>query len=96
MRSARAASKPSFVEPMAAQLVGKLPEGPERLYELKFDGYRALILKDGDNVSIISRNRKDLTRTGALPGTRPLPRLVARGLRRTDRKTWDLTRRLRR
>jgi bifunctional non-homologous end joining protein LigD len=47
---------------MAAQVVAKLPEGPEWLYELKFDGYRALILKDGDSVSIISRNRKDLTR----------------------------------
>jgi DNA ligase D-like protein (predicted ligase) len=47
---------------MAAQLVAKLPEGPDWLYELKFDGYRALLLKDGDTVSIISRNRKDLTR----------------------------------
>ena len=48
---------------MAARLVAKLPGGPDWLYELKFDGYRALVLKDGDTVSIISRNRKDLTRT---------------------------------
>jgi DNA ligase D-like protein (predicted ligase) len=47
---------------MAARLVDELPEGPEWFYELKFDGYRALMLKDGDNVSIISRNRKNLTR----------------------------------
>jgi DNA ligase D-like protein (predicted ligase) len=52
-----------FVEPMAARLVAKLPEGPEWFYELKFDGYRALLLKDGDTVSVISRNRKDLTRS---------------------------------
>ena len=48
---------------MAAQLVATLPEGAEWLYELKFDGYRALVLKDGAQVSILSRNRKDLTRS---------------------------------
>jgi bifunctional non-homologous end joining protein LigD len=59
----KARSKPAFMVPMAAQLVAKLPEGPEWLYELKFDGYRALIIKDGPEVRIISRNQKDLTRT---------------------------------
>ena len=34
----------------------------EWLYELKFDGYRALIVKDGDWLQIISRNQKDLAR----------------------------------
>jgi ATP-dependent DNA ligase len=34
---------------MALQFVKQLPEGPEWLCEAKFDGYRALILKDGDN-----------------------------------------------
>jgi bifunctional non-homologous end joining protein LigD len=58
-----ARSKPAFVEPMAAHLVDKLPEGPEWLYELKFDGYRALLIKDGADVRIVSRNQKDLTRT---------------------------------
>jgi hypothetical protein len=32
---------------MAAQLVDKLPEAQAWLYELKFDGYRALVIKDG-------------------------------------------------
>jgi ATP-dependent DNA ligase len=32
---------------MAAQLVDKLPEGPKWLYELKFDGYRALLIRAG-------------------------------------------------
>jgi bifunctional non-homologous end joining protein LigD len=52
---------PAFVTPMAAVTVKKLPEGDEWLYELKWDGYRALLIKDGDDVQIRSRNDKDLT-----------------------------------
>ena len=55
-------SGPTFLEPMAAQLVKKLPEGDEWLYEVKFDGYRALLIKDGESVEIRSRKDKDLTR----------------------------------
>ena len=52
---------------MAALAVKKLPEGDEWLYELKWDGYRALLIKDGEDVQIRSRNDKDLTST--YPGT---------------------------
>jgi bifunctional non-homologous end joining protein LigD len=48
---------------MAARIVDKLPEGGEWMYEVKFDGYRALLLKNGDHVQIRSRNDKDLTST---------------------------------
>ena len=54
---------PSFIAPMAAQNVTELPEGPGWEYEVKFDGYRAILLKDGERVEIRSRNNKDLTRT---------------------------------
>jgi bifunctional non-homologous end joining protein LigD len=47
---------------MAAQSVSKLPEGDNWIYELKLDGYRALLLKDRARVQIRSRNDKDLTR----------------------------------
>jgi bifunctional non-homologous end joining protein LigD len=46
---------------MAAQPVKALPEGSEWLYELKLDGYRALLLKHGGQIRILSRNEKDLT-----------------------------------
>jgi bifunctional non-homologous end joining protein LigD len=46
---------------MAAVTVKKLPDGDEWLYELKWDGYRALLIKDGEDVQIRSRNDKDLT-----------------------------------
>ena len=39
-------TSPTFVTPMAAQVLKRLPEGDDRVYELKFDGYRALIIKD--------------------------------------------------
>jgi DNA ligase D-like protein (predicted ligase) len=55
-------SAPAFVVPMAAHSVTELPEGDEWLYELKLDGYRGLLIKDGDRVQIRSRNDKDLTR----------------------------------
>ena len=51
-----------FVPPMAAQTISELPEGPEWVYEVKFDGYRALLMKAGDRIEIRSRNNKDLTR----------------------------------
>jgi DNA ligase D-like protein (predicted ligase) len=59
----QAGTRPVFVTPMAAQLVEELPDGPEWLYELKLDGYRALLLKDAERVQIRSRNDNDLTRT---------------------------------
>jgi DNA ligase D-like protein (predicted ligase) len=52
---------PVFVEPMAARLVQRLPEGREWMYEVKLDGYRALLMKAGDTVRLMSRNSKDLT-----------------------------------
>jgi len=45
---------------MAARLVQRLPEGDAWSYEVNFDGYRALVTKDGDHVRIRSRNDKDL------------------------------------
>jgi len=47
---------------MAPQPISELPEGDDWIYELKLDGYRALIIKDGEGVQIRSRNDKDLTR----------------------------------
>ena len=54
-------SRPTFIPPMAAQSVTELPEGPEWVYEVKFDGYRALLLKSGAGIELRSRNNKDLT-----------------------------------
>jgi bifunctional non-homologous end joining protein LigD len=57
----KAQTAPAFVIPMAAVPVKQLPEGDDWLREVKWDGYRALIIKDGARVQIQSRNHKDLT-----------------------------------
>jgi bifunctional non-homologous end joining protein LigD len=54
---------PAFVPPMAARLTDRLPEDGRWIYEVKFDGYRAQLRKNLDEVRIRSRNDKDLTGT---------------------------------
>jgi DNA ligase D-like protein (predicted ligase) len=44
-----------FVEPMYALAVQNIPEGKEWLYEVKFDGYRCLVGRDKDGVTLWSR-----------------------------------------
>src|SRR4051812_48816450 len=55
-------SKPAFISPMKAQLVSELPTGPEWLYEVKLDGYRAEVIKDGNRVRLLSGRGNDFTR----------------------------------
>src|SRR5688572_17305437 len=55
--------RPAFVPPMTATVVQQLPEGPEWIYEVKLDGYRAMLLKDGPRVELRSRNDKDFSQT---------------------------------
>src|SRR6185503_16452783 len=40
-------ANPAFREPMKALLVERLPEGDKWLYEVKFDGIRAIAIKNG-------------------------------------------------
>lgn len=49
------------VKPMLAKASREIPEG-DFLYEPKWDGFRALVFRDGDEVEITSRNTKSLTR----------------------------------
>jgi bifunctional non-homologous end joining protein LigD len=49
------------VRPMIAASATVLPTGDEWSYEVKWDGYRSLALKDGPGVRLVSRNSKDLT-----------------------------------
>lgn len=47
-----------FVEPMKARMGAALPEG-NWIYEIKHDGFRAIALKQGTQVRLLSRNEKD-------------------------------------
>src|SRR5205814_1929817 len=47
--------------PMLATLERELPKGEGWLYEVKFDGYRAVAYVRGGECSLVSRNGNDLT-----------------------------------
>ncbi|MFT3898810.1 MAG: ATP-dependent DNA ligase [Gordonia sp. (in: high G+C Gram-positive bacteria)] len=93
------------VAPMLAKAVTTVPPQPDDgatwLYEPKWDGFRVLIFRDGDEVEMVSRGGKDLARyfpevvTAAkaelpdkvvLDGEIGVPKRFATGVHRLD---WD-------
>jgi ATP-dependent DNA ligase len=49
------------IAPMLAKAVGEIPDGPFS-FEPKWDGFRAVVFRDGDEVEIGSRNERPMTR----------------------------------
>jgi ATP-dependent DNA ligase len=49
-------------EPMLAKLVRALPRGDGITYEPKWDGFRALVVRDGDQIELWSRRARPLAR----------------------------------
>ena len=50
------------VLPMLAKRVGALPDGPDWIFEPKWDGFRVLVFRDGDALLLQSRDEKPLDR----------------------------------
>ena len=50
------------IAPMEARLVESLPTGPDWAYEPKWDGFRCLAYRDGDEVALVSKSGKPLGR----------------------------------
>ena len=50
------------VKPMLAKAVTKVPTAEAMFYEPKWDGFRCIVFRDGDEVELGSRNERPLTR----------------------------------
>jgi ATP-dependent DNA ligase len=50
----------TFIETMDCLLASKLPEGPERTYEIKLDGYRLEAVKSNGEVTLYSHRQSVL------------------------------------
>ncbi len=50
------------VRPMLAKLSRELPRGDGLVYEPKWDGFRCIVFRDGEEVELGSRNERPLTR----------------------------------
>ena len=74
---------PLTLEPMEAEPVDELPDGEGWQFEPKYDGFRCLVFRDGDEVHLQSRRQKPLNRyfpeVVAAVATWPGPRFVLDG-----------------
>src|SRR4051795_2215928 len=50
------------VKPMLAKAIPEIPPEGDVLFEPKWDGFRCIVFRDGDEVELGSRNEKPLTR----------------------------------
>lgn len=64
---------------MLASAAAELPRGDDWTYELKFDGYRVVAVKDGQRVTLYSRNLKDVSAAypSVVAAVRSVPHAVA-------------------
>jgi bifunctional non-homologous end joining protein LigD len=52
---------PAMIHPMLAESIEKPFDGVDWLFEIKWDGYRAIAFLEGGKVRLVSRNQNDLT-----------------------------------
>ena len=65
---------PSSIHPMLANITEKAFDDPNWLFEIKWDGYRAVSFIENGDVGLVSRNQNDLT--PRYPELRELPKFV--------------------
>jgi bifunctional non-homologous end joining protein LigD len=54
--------EPAFIQPMQCKPAPALPAGENWTFEIKFDGYRCIVVKRGREVTLFSRHEKVLNR----------------------------------
>ncbi len=65
---------PTVIHPMLATSAAKAFNDPGWLFEIKWDGYRAVAFLEGGHVRLVSRNQNDLT--AQFPELKSLPQFV--------------------
>lgn len=50
------------IKPMLAKLARAIPDGDDLLFEPKWDGFRCIVFRDGDDIQLASRNQKPFNR----------------------------------
>jgi bifunctional non-homologous end joining protein LigD len=65
---------PTVIHPMLATSIDKPFDGPEWLFEIKWDGYRAVAFLENGKVRLVSRNQNELT--PRYPELKDLPQFV--------------------
>ncbi|MGD0598428.1 MAG: non-homologous end-joining DNA ligase [Terriglobales bacterium] len=65
---------PTVIHPMLATPTGKAFDDPDWLFEIKWDGYRAVAFVEDGRVRLVSRNQNDLT--AQFPELGSLPQFV--------------------
>jgi bifunctional non-homologous end joining protein LigD len=75
---------------MKAKLVEAMPSGGDWIYEIKFDGYRALALRGGSETRVLSRNQKELG--GKFPEVKDSIATLDRSIFRTPSLTVKMLR----
>jgi bifunctional non-homologous end joining protein LigD len=74
LAGARKAPIPTAIHPMLATPVDKPFDDPGWIFEIKWDGYRAVAFIDGGKARLVSRNQNDLTHQ--YPELEELPKLL--------------------
>jgi bifunctional non-homologous end joining protein LigD len=75
IKGAEKAAMPTVIRPMLATLTDKPFESKDWVYEIKFDGYRALAFIDKGDLRLVSRNQNEMTRD--FPEIGDLPQRIA-------------------
>jgi bifunctional non-homologous end joining protein LigD len=65
---------PTEIHPMLATSISEPFDGPEWLFEIKWDGYRAVAFIENGKLRLVSRNQNELTQR--YPELRDLPQFV--------------------
>jgi bifunctional non-homologous end joining protein LigD len=83
LAGAEARPMPSVIHPMLATATAKAFDNPDWLFEIKWDGYRAVAFIDDGRVRLVSRSQNDLTaqfsELGSLPQFAKAERAVLDG-----------------